>query len=157
MVSPEPNHGIAENRAYIDYMPADEDRKRRQSIAYIMRRRKRGRKTGANSGAPVKSWGEYSEVNFRPSGSYSIWGRWIVFVAAVLTIAFPFLIFPLLIPSDGHHRETLAFEGSGIHPLGWILLGIIGLLLVLFILVLIVYAGLSVWRAIRANWPYKNE
>lgn len=72
-------------------MPPD-DEKRRKSIAYILRRRKRGRKVGANSGEVVKSWAEYSEVSFKPNASYSPTIRFMLFLIVPLMIAAPIII-----------------------------------------------------------------
>ena len=152
MVSPEPNHGIAENRAYIDYMPADEDRKRRQSIAYIMRRRKRGRKTGANSGAPVNSVQRKirGHVTFTPSGGASGWWRGGYIVVGLLLSVFPIFVFALA----SSPRLNLVAANS---PWAWVFIVSVACLLVPIIAFALAYTGLASWRVARALWPYKNE
>lgn len=67
-----------------------EDEKRRASIRYILRRRARASKQRANSGAVVKSWGEYQEVSFKPDGDSSWWGYLSVVVIIGLLAVLPF-------------------------------------------------------------------
>ncbi len=156
-VSREARHEIRADTSYIVVMPSDAETKRRQSIAYILRRRKRGRKTGANSGAPVKSWAEYSEVSFTPTGSYLRWGRWLIFVGALFAMALPVVFLSMLAQPADHHRETLAFESVQLHPIGWVLVALIGLLSVTLAVFAIAFIVLAIRRVLRANWPYKKE
>lgn len=67
-----------------------EEEKRLASIRYILRRRGRANKQRSNSGAPVKSWAEYSEVNFTPDGDSSYWKYASAAIILVLLAALPF-------------------------------------------------------------------
>ncbi|GAB5458598.1 MAG: hypothetical protein Hens3KO_16280 [Henriciella sp.] len=57
--------------------------KRRSSIRYILRRRKRAASLGANSGAPIKAWARERAYTFTPSGNQS----------AVQMLGYGFLVF----------------------------------------------------------------
>lgn len=135
-------------------MSPDEE-KRRKSIAYILRRRKRGRKVGANSGEIVKSWAEYSEVNFKPTGSYTERWRWVMFLAWLAAASAPWLFFTAPQSAFQRHSESLAHPE--LHPVGWALV-VIALMLVFAISAFAAaYVGLSIWRFIRSLSPHKNE
>lgn len=135
-------------------MPSDEE-KRRKSIAYILRRRKRGRKVGANSGEVVKSWAEYSEVNFTPRGAYSTRWRWLLFPAWAVAVAIPWIFMAVYQATFSTHSETLEHEALG--PIGWMLVGIAGFLSVAVAAFSIAYIGSSMWRFIQSILPHKNE
>ena len=129
-------------------MGADTDAKRRKSIAYILRRRKRGRKQGANSKTIVKSWAEYSEVNFTPTGSYSHKWRWL------LPILTPILVFSSIIVIASY-QDLQDFAEAPVGFFGWFLLVALALLLLAVSVFFIVYAFLAVWRSIRSH--HKKE
>lgn len=126
-------------------MPPEEE-KRRKSIAYILRRRKRGRKVGANSGDVVKSWAEYSEVNFTPSGGYSPWWRILLVVVVPLIV-----LSPAIIIGAGQGAQDLV--NRGVPTTLWVLLIILSLISLFFM----AYVGLTVWRFIKSMRPHKNE
>lgn len=131
-------------------MPTESEKKRRAAIAYLLRRRKRGRKTGANSGQPVKSWAEYGEVNYTPSGSQLPGWRWL------LPVSFPFIVLiPALIIANGQAAQDLYWVG--LHPVAWTMLGVLALILIVIAVFFLAYAALSIWRIIRANLPHKKE
>lgn len=135
-------------------MPPDEE-KRRKSIAYILRRRKRGRKVGANSGEVVKSWAEYSEVSFKPSGSYSEKWRWIMIPAWLAAASAPLLFFAA--PQSGFQRHSENLAHSGLHPVGWALVAMALILAFVIFVFAAAYIGLAIWRFIRSFGSYKNE
>ena len=135
-------------------MPPDE-KKRRKSIAYILRRRKRGRKVGANSREMVKSWAEYSEVNFTPRGAYSMRWRWLFLPAWAISASIPWIFFAAYQATFSTHSETL--ENVPLDPVGWVLVAIVALLMIVVSGFAIAYAGLSVWRGLRSVLPHKNE
>ena len=130
-------------------MPPDEE-KRRKSIAYILRRRKRGRKVGANSGEVVKSWAEYSEVNFRPSAAQTVWWRWFLPMIVPLMVLAPFIII-------GWSQGAQDLVDRGVPIEVWILVSILGLIGGLVALFASAYIGLTVWRFLRSLRPHKNE
>ena len=132
-------------------MDAEKEAKRRKSIAYILRRRKRGRKRGANSGEVVKSWAEYSEVNFRPSGSYMSWWQRLLWLPVVpLAILAPFAI-------AAGSRNAHRLAEADMPVMAWILFALLALVLVAIIGFALAYIGLSLWRSIRSHWFHKNE
>ena len=131
-------------------MESGTERKRQQSITYILRRRNRSRKIGANSNTPIKSWAEYSDVNFKPSGSNSPIARWLL-----LPLGFVLAISPLLmmIGADGAEDAGL----TELPQLGWSMLMILAVLSLVIALFFLAYAGLSIWRIVQANQTHKNE
>lgn len=132
-------------------MDSDKEAKRRKSIAYILRRRKRGRRIGANSGKVVKSWAEYSEVNFTPSGAHANgWRRAIWLVVLPLAVLAPFVV----IASSGNaHRLAEANT-----PLfAWVIFALLGLVLAGVAVFASAFTLISAWRALRRLFGYKNE
>ena len=127
-----------------------DEEKRRKSIAYILRRRKRGRKIGANSGELVKSWAEYSEVNFRPSAAQTVWWRWLLPVIVPLMMLAPFLII-----SWSQGAQDVVDRGVPIEV--WILISILGLIGGLVVIFASAYIGLTLWRSVRSFRAHKNE
>jgi uncharacterized membrane protein len=99
---------------------------------------------------PIKSWAEYSDVTFKPSGSNSPIARWFL-----LPLGFVLAISPLLmiIGADGAEDAGLI----ELSQLGWIMLMILAVLLLVTALFFLVYAELSIWRIVRANQTHKNE
>ena len=130
-------------------MPPDEE-KRRKSIAYILRRRKRGRKVGANSGEVVKSWAEYSEVNFKPTGGYSPWWRRLLVIFVPLIVMSPAIII-------GWSQGAQDLVDRGVPTTLWVLLTILSILLALIFVFFFAYAGLTIWRFIASLSSHKNE
>ena len=63
--------------------PADSlaEQDKQDTLRRMSRRRHRAQKTGANSGTAEKSWAEYSQYSFTPSGDHAIFFRllWPVF------------------------------------------------------------------------------
>ncbi|MEM9053929.1 MAG: hypothetical protein AAGB16_01275 [Pseudomonadota bacterium] len=138
-------------RTYIRLMADYRDTKRRKAIVYILRRRKRGRKTGANSGDNVKSWAEYSEVNFTPTGS-AMSGWWRVLIIPLALLA---MVSPIIIISGGQHADELQASKPGLF-----LYGLIYLVLLLCAAASLFFAAhiLSFfYRAIRGRLNHKNE
>ena len=132
-------------------MDPNKEAKRRQSIAFILRRRKRGRRLGANSGGVVKSWAEYSAVSLKPTGSYmSSWQRLIWFPVVPLAIALPFIV----MAGAGDAQELANAE---IHPLAWALIGLLAVIVLCVVSFFAAYTVLSLWRAARRLFNYKNE
>jgi len=135
-------------------MPPDEE-KRRKSIAYIMRRRKRGRKLSANSGEVVKSWAEYSEVNFKPTGAYMEHGRSLILLASCIAAASPLIILAAAQFFAVRHSEDL--RHAELHPVGWVLVIAVALLSLTICLFAVAYIGVSIWRFAKHLRLYKNE
>lgn len=130
-------------------MSPDEEN-RRKSIAYILRRRKRGRKVGANSGEVVKSWGEYSEVNFKPTGSHSSWWRLALIVIVPLMV-----LAPAIIISSAQGAQEL--QHIGVPPILWVLLVTLAIVLGAVCLISGAYVCMTVWRLIQTALPHKKE
>ena len=135
-------------------MPPDEE-KRRKSIAYILRRRKRGRKVGANSGEVVKSWAEASQVKFTPTACYSGKWRWLMIPAWFAAVSVPWVfLYVAAIPAH-RHAEDLAHPQ--LHPVGLVLIALVGMLVVAIALFASAYIGLTIWRFVRSLRLHKNE
>lgn len=135
-------------------MPPDEE-KRRKSIAYILRRRKRGRKVRANSKHVVKSWAEYSEVSFTPRGAYLTRWRWLFLPAWAISVSILWIFMAVYQATFSTHSETL--EHVPLDPAGWALVVTAGLLLVAVAVFALAYVGLAAWRGLRSFLPHKNE
>lgn len=131
-------------------MGNDQDKKRRKAIAYILRRRKRGRKVGANSGEVVKSWAEYSEVNFTPAGSYTPWWRCLLLIFVPIIILTPAIII-------GGSQNAFKLSDTDVHPIAWALIALLGLLLLVLSAFTIAYIALTIWRFVRSLLPQRNE
>ncbi len=127
-----------------------EEAKRRKSIAYILRRRKRGRKMSANSGRDVKSWAEYSEVNFKPSGGYSVLGRISLLIVVPLMVMSSGLII-------GFSRGAQDLVDRPVTLELWVLLAVLSFLLTLTLIAAGAYIALTLWRNIRSLRSHKNE
>lgn len=126
-------------------MDPDKEAKRRKSIAYILRRRKRGRRVGGNSHQVVKSWAEYGEVNFTPSGSYSSgWRRWIWVLAVPLAIFAPVII---AAASQDNHR----LAGTDGPLLLLVLLGLLAIVSAGVIGITGLYVLTHIWRLFRRD------
>nr|WP_070960998.1 hypothetical protein [Hyphomonas sp. Mor2] len=133
------------------HMDPDKEVKRRKSIAYILRRRKRGRRMGANSGEVVKSWAEYSEVNFTPTGSYASGWRRLVWLLAV-----PFAIFaPLIIIATSGNAHRLAEAETPLF--GWVILGLLLIVSLGVVAFSLLYLVTSIRRFLRAKLSHKKE
>jgi len=130
-------------------MSPDEEN-RRKSIAYILRRRKRGRKIGANSADVVKSWAEYGEVNFKPTGSHSGRWRWLLIPIVPLVV-----LAPVIIIGSAQGAEEL--EQLGVPPTLWALLSVLAIVLGGVCLFSSAYILMTIWRLIRRLWSHKNE
>lgn len=130
-------------------MPPDEE-KRRKSIAYILRRRKRGRKVGANSGRVVEILTPRGrgKVSFQPSGSASGWWRFLNVLVGIAIFISPWVVFalPNWTPWSGH---------GGI--IDRTLVAVLTSLLGLIVVFAIVYVCLTMFRILRFNIAHKNE
>lgn len=137
---------------HISAMDPDKEAKRRKSIAYILRRRKRGRRIGANSGGPVKSVQRKirGHVVFTPCGGASGWWRFSFILVAVMISIFPIFIFALAGSPKLHHVD----DHSPLAPLFGVPIAVLMALICGFALV---YTLVSIWRFIRARMPHKNE
>ncbi|MCR9079163.1 MAG: hypothetical protein NXH78_08690 [Hyphomonadaceae bacterium] len=132
-------------------MDPDKEAKRRKSIAYILRRRKRGRRVGANSGGVVKSWAEYSEVNFTPTGSYASGWRRLIWL-----LALPFAVFaPIIIIAST--RDAHRITDWRTPWFGWIIIGLLAAVSAGVAAIVLIYFLTSIWRFIHARLPHKNE
>ena len=132
-------------------MSDNKELKRRKSIAFILRRRKRGRKARANSGDNVKSWAEYSEVNFTPTGSaMPTWLR-VLMPLGIILILFS-SCFMVIVPEDSldlrDNQPTIFLN---------ILLIVLAVLCILAAFVFVVYAILLFYRLIKGKLTQRNE
>lgn len=153
--------GVLAQRAALRYtQPMSEDRygpmegltpeevRRRSSIRYILRRRGRAVKQRANSGAVQKSWAEFGEVNFKPSGSRS----------GLIGIAlFALALFPIYLALK-HVPWTQITEGPNPFYNGpaslvakFLTFGIFLPVIGLTIAALIFICGYSLWNILRDN------
>lgn len=133
-------------------MDPDKEAKRRKSIAYILRRRKRGRRIGANSGGSIKSVQRKirGHVVFTPSGSASGWWRFSFIPVALMISVFPVFVFVL--------TGTPALHNVDDHsPMAPLFAAPIFILLALICVFTLAYTVVSIWRFVRARWPHKNE
>ena len=143
---------IASTLPTFEVMDSQQEKKRRAAIAYVLRRRKRGRKLGANSGQVVKSVNRRirGHMIFKPSASMNMWWRFGMVGLALLICLFPLFIFAL--PSAPHlqvHHES--------SPAGLTLLIPAVVLLLLIAGFAAAYIALSIWRFIRSLIPHKKE
>jgi hypothetical protein len=83
----------------------------RAALQRLLRRRGRRRKVGANAKTTIKSWAEYNEVNFAPSGDHSRPTRFLVIAIAVLLV----IVFPasLMIVQSAHSPPRTMHEILG--------------------------------------------
>lgn len=126
-------------------MQEEKDKARRASIAYILRRRKRGGKTRSNSGEPVKSWAEYGEVNFTPTGSTSpTWIRWLLLPLGLLFCALPLIIIGAARGYDDLDPANVSFVTYG-------LVAITGFLIIAILIFSLLFLALNIWRFIRST------
>ena len=135
-----------------DVMESQQEKKRRAAIAYILRRRKRGRKQGANSGQVVKSVNRRirGHMIFKPSASMNTWWRIGIVGLAILICLFPLFIFAL--PSAPYlqvHHESSPVGMALLMPVITLLLGVAGFATA--------YIALSIWRFARSVIPHKKE
>lgn len=144
-----------ENQAfasYIESMAPDPEVKRQKSIAYILRRRKRGRKTGANSGEVIKSAQKRlrGHLVFEPSGSYMSKWRFLAFFGFLGSLALPIVFLSSLADTSWHTRETLARDANDV--IGLVLIGLVAVLAVIIFGFAVIYTVQSCWRVIRQLW-----
>lgn len=133
-------------------MDPDKEAKRRKSIVYILRRRKRGRRVGANSGGSIKSVQRKmrGHVVFKPSGAALGWWRFSFIPVALLISVFPIFVFVLTGMPELHNVD----DHSPMAPL------FAAPILILFLLICgfaLAYTLVSIWRFVRGRWPHKNE
>ncbi|MEQ9314203.1 MAG: hypothetical protein RLN72_00030 [Henriciella sp.] len=119
-----------------DEVLTPEEAKRRASIRYILRRRGRANKLRANSGSKIKSWAEYSEVNFKPDGDSSAWAYLPTLVLLSLLVVIPFAF--------SNMRPPLEIEGAPI--LLMVLVYLIGAMLVVGLGVFLLASVRMFWR-----------
>lgn len=127
-----------------------EEEKRRKSIAYIMRRRKRGRKVGANSGevVAVLTPRGRGQVVFRPSGSASGWWRFMNVLAGLAIVVCSYLVFALPdLPPLGWHGGLVD------QTIVWALLSLVAIVG----LFACAYISLTLFRIIQSNMVHRNE
>ena len=127
-----------------------DEAKRRKSIAYILRRRKRGRKVGANSGEVVKSWGEYSEVSFKPNAAYSNAARYLLIFLVPLMIAAPIIII-------GFSQGAQDLVDREVPTVLWILLSVLTIVIVTTTVFSVAYIALAIARVVRSQSTHKTE
>lgn len=134
-------------------MDPDQEAKRLKSIRYILRRRKRSQRVGANSGGAVKSVQQKmrGHLVFTPSGSAGAWWQRLLWFPIVpLAIVFPLLV----IAAAGDAQKLVVAE---IHPLAWALIGLLALISLCVVAFAAAFTLLSLWRALRRLSGYKNE
>lgn len=134
-------------------MDPDPEVKRQKSIAFILRRRTRARKLGANAGGVIKSTQKRmrGHLVFEPSGSYMGPWRFLVFLGFLGAIAIPFAFLSVLNIDPGHSHETLAHTGNDF--VGWGLLGLCAILLIAICAFAIAYLALFFWRVLQTPHP----
>lgn len=128
------------------------EQRRRRAIAYILRRRKRGAKTGANSGATLKSPNKRlrGHLVFKPSASASSWWQRLLWIFAISLIFVPAYLI-------GWRQGAFDIVDKGVHPITWILMAVISVLLAVICITAVLYIGLTLSRVIRSLVPHKNE
>ena len=133
------------------------EQKRRASIAYILRRRKRSQKTGANSGGAVKSVNRKmrGHLTFTPTGSSLGRFRYLTLASTMIAIALPAICLAVLVSAASKNDETLAH--ARLDPTGWILVTIAGALGLGVVVFSVAYLVSLVWRFLKSLAPYKNE
>ncbi|MEL6665467.1 MAG: hypothetical protein AAFQ24_04970 [Pseudomonadota bacterium] len=138
-------------------MTSVNEQKRRASIAYILRRRKRGRKTGANSGRTINSVNRKirGHMTFTPAGSAMDRSRYLTLAATVAAISLPLLCLIVLGVAASRNAETLAHDG--LDPLGWVLISAVAVLALSVAIFSMAYLVLFVWRWLSSLLTHKNE
>lgn len=131
----------------IEGLSAEETRRRR-SIRYILRRRSRSNKQRANSNAVQKSWAEYSEVNFKPTGSRSGWIGVGLFVLALFPIYLALKHVPWSQITDG----STPFDNAPATLLTKLLTyGLFVPIIALTVFALVFISLSSLWNILRSN------
>ena len=105
---------------------------------------------GANSGDTVKSWAEYSEVNYTQFGAYMTRWRWVLLLVFPLPVLLPFVII-----ANGQNAINAADAQLGF--LGWVLLTVLVAIVSVIVVFALAFAITSLWRVLRSQWPHKNE
>ena len=138
-------------------MTSVNEQKRRASIAYILRRRKRGRKTGAKSGGVVKSVNRKirGHMTFTPMGIAMDRSRYLTLAATVATISLPLLCLIVLGFAASRNAETLAHDG--LDPLGLVLVSAVAVLALGVAVFSVAYLVLFVRRWLSSLLTHKNE
>ena len=127
---------------------APDETRRRRSIRFILRRRGRAHKQRANSGAVQKSWAEYSEVNFKPTGSRS----GIIGVALFLLALFPIYLALKHVPWSQITDGSTPFDnGPATLVTKLLTYGIFLPIIALTGLALIFISISSLWNILRSN------
>lgn len=137
-------------------MNPEAEAKRRQSIAYILRRRKRGRRIGANSGATVKSVQQKirGHLVFTPTGGSVPWWQRLMWL-----IAIPLAMLIVFVPTYliGLHLDDPQPQFGGYPPHAWLIFGMLGVVSAGVIGFSAAYFAINLWRAIRRLYPHRNE
>ena len=120
-----------------------------EGLKYVLRRRGRNRKTGANTGEKVYGWAEYSQVNFTPSGDHSR----ISSIFGVLATFGALLIVPTIFVLAASAGE------DGLLPFLRVLFEtcLALLLLAAFCLPLIIPTALIIWIYVRLDGNGKKD
>lgn len=130
-------------------MSPDEE-KRRKSVAYILRRIKRGPRVGANSGEVVEVLTPRGrgKVAFQSSGSASGWWRFLCVLAGIAIFFYTWIVFAL--PNWTHWSGNGGIVDLTLLFLLYSLAGLIATFAVAYICV-------TLFRILRSNLTYRNE
>ena len=83
------NTPMSNRKGVADMPDPDRPTRDRAALQRLLRRRGRQGKAGANPKTSIKSWAEYSEVNFTPSGDHSGLSRYWPLAGALGVLLFP--------------------------------------------------------------------
>lgn len=125
-----------------------DETRRRTAIRYILRRRGRAHKQRANSGTVQKSWAEYSEVNFKPTGSRSGWIGFGLFLLSLVPIYLALKHVPWSQTIEG---STPFDNGPATLVTKLLTFGIFLPVIGLTVLALIFTSVSSLWKILRSN------
>lgn len=137
-------------------MDPDQEAKRLKSIRYILRRRKRSQRVGANSGGAVKSVQQKmrGHLVFTPSGSAGAWWQRLVWLIAwplaLFIVFFPAYMIALFLDAPRTHM-------AGFPPHAWVIFGLLGTVSAGVVAFTAAFTLLSLWRALRRLSGYKKE
>lgn len=83
------------------------------------------------------------------------WGRLLIPFGWILAVSIPIVFAGVFLRAAATHAENLGH--SRLHPIGWILSGIAGLLILVIGVFAIAHIGISIWRFARSLMLHKNE